>query len=117
MEAAPAPPDGLVAEAESITVRRAGLPAVVEIRLPETYDYAAYDLDFGRWRALGAVRADGGDLPASGAASLYLPTGAQGPAFLIGEIANNQYPATVPVYKCPQLRVLVVSARKNRLHD
>lgn len=63
----------------------AGLPAVVEIRLPETYDYAAYDLDFGRWRALGAVRADGGDLPASGAASLYLPTGAQGPAFLIGD--------------------------------
>ncbi len=63
----------------------AGLPAVVEIRLPENYDYAAYDLDFGRWRALGAVRVDGGDLPASGASSLYLPTGAQGPAFLIGD--------------------------------
>lgn len=63
----------------------AGLPAVVEIRLPESYDYAAFDLDFPRWRALGAVRADGGDLPASGAASLYLPTGAQGPAFLISD--------------------------------
>ena len=63
----------------------AGLPAVVEIRLPETYDYAAFDLDFPRWRALGAVRADGGDLPSSGAASLFLPTGAQGPAFLIGD--------------------------------
>ena len=63
----------------------AGLPAVVEIRLPESYDYAAFDLDFPRWRALGAARADGGDLPASGAASLYLPTGAQGPAFLISD--------------------------------
>jgi membrane-bound lytic murein transglycosylase B len=63
----------------------AGLPAVVEIRLPENYDYAAYDLDFARWRALGAVRADGGALPTSGAASLYLPTGAQGPAFLISD--------------------------------
>lgn len=63
----------------------AGLPAVVEIRLPDNYDYAAYDLDFARWRALGAVRADGGALPTSGAASLYLPTGAQGPAFLISD--------------------------------
>lgn len=63
----------------------AGLPAVVEIRLPENYDYAAYDLDFGRWRALGAGRADGGALPSSGSASLYLPTGAEGPAFLISD--------------------------------
>ena len=61
----------------------AGLPAVVEIRLPESFDYAAFDLDFARWRALGVTRADGEALPASGAASLYLPTGASGPAFLI----------------------------------
>lgn len=61
----------------------AGLPAVVEIRLPENFDYAAFDLDFARWRALGAARADGGVLPRDGAASLYLPTGASGPAFLI----------------------------------
>ena len=32
---------------------------------------------------LGVTRADGGALPASGAASLYLPAGANGPAFLI----------------------------------
>ncbi len=61
----------------------AGLPAVVEIRLPDGFDYAAYDLDFARWRRLGATRADGGALPESGAASLYLPAGANGPAFLI----------------------------------
>lgn len=61
----------------------AGLPAVLEIRLPQAFDYASFDLDFPRWRALGATRADGEALPASGAASLYLPTGANGPAFLI----------------------------------
>lgn len=61
----------------------AGLPAVVEIRLPDGFDYAAFDLDLARWRALGVARADGGALPASGAASLYLPAGASGPAFLI----------------------------------
>lgn len=62
-----------------------GLPAVVEIRLPESFDYADFDLDFARWRALGALRADGDALPASGAASLYLPAGAAGPAFLISD--------------------------------
>lgn len=61
----------------------AGLPAVVEVRLPEGFDYAAFDLDFARWRQLGVARADGGALPSSGAASLYLPAGAGGPAFLI----------------------------------
>jgi membrane-bound lytic murein transglycosylase B len=63
----------------------AGLPAVVEIRLPDGFDYAAFDLDFSRWRALGVTRADGEALPASGAASLYLPAGASGPAFLISD--------------------------------
>ncbi|WP_424361071.1 lytic murein transglycosylase [Methylocystis parvus] len=62
-----------------------GLPAVVEVRLPEGFDYATFDLDFPRWRALGVTRADGGALPASGAASLYLPAGASGPAFLISD--------------------------------
>lgn len=63
----------------------AGLPAVVEVRLPEGFDYAAFDLDFARWRALGVARADGEALPAGGAASLYLPAGASGPAFLVSD--------------------------------
>lgn len=61
----------------------AGVPAVVEVRLPEGFDYGAFDLDFARWRQLGVTRADGGALPGGGAASLYLPAGANGPAFLI----------------------------------
>jgi membrane-bound lytic murein transglycosylase B len=63
----------------------AGVPAVVEIRLPQGFDYAEFDLDFSRWRALGVTRADGEALPPSGAASLYLPAGASGPAFLISD--------------------------------
>ncbi|MFO1124386.1 MAG: lytic murein transglycosylase [Methylocystis sp.] len=63
----------------------AGLPAVIEVRLPDGFDYAAFDLDFGRWRQLGVTRAAGGALPTSGAASLYLPAGANGPAFLISD--------------------------------
>ncbi len=61
----------------------AGLPPVIEIRLPDGFNYAEYDLDLSRWRALGVTRADGAALPGEGAASLYLPTGAAGPAFLI----------------------------------
>ena len=64
---------------------RADLPAVVEVRLPENYDYAAIDLDFSQWRSLGVTRANGESLPKSGAASLYFPAGALGPCFLISE--------------------------------
>jgi len=63
----------------------AALPWAVEVRLPDGFDYAAFDLDLSQWRALGVTGADGGALPASGAASLYLPAGANGPAFLISD--------------------------------
>jgi membrane-bound lytic murein transglycosylase B len=61
----------------------AGVPAVIETRVPGGFDYAAFDRDLAQWRAAGFSRADGGDLPARGPASLYLPAGAAGPAFLI----------------------------------
>jgi len=61
----------------------AALPWGVEARIPQTFDYAQFDLDFAQWRALGFTRMDGAALPASGAASLYLPAGANGPAFFI----------------------------------
>ena len=59
------------------------LPWGLEVVLPKEFDYAAFDLDFAQWRALGVGPAEGGSLPASGPASLYLPAGAAGPAFLI----------------------------------
>jgi membrane-bound lytic murein transglycosylase B len=59
------------------------LPWGVETRLPSDFDFAAYDMDFSQFRALGFTGAGGEPLPASGPASLYLPAGAAGPAFLI----------------------------------
>ena len=60
-----------------------GLSWGYETRVPENFDYATFDMDFAKFRSLGFARADGGALPASGAASLYLPTGAAGPSFLL----------------------------------
>jgi peptidoglycan lytic transglycosylase B len=60
-----------------------GLSWGYEALVPENFDYANFDMDFAKFRSLGFTRADGGALPASGAASLYLPTGAAGPAFLL----------------------------------
>jgi membrane-bound lytic murein transglycosylase B len=61
----------------------AALPWGIEVRIPAGFDYANYDLDLAQWRSLGFRRTDGSDIPPSGAASLYLPAGANGPAFLI----------------------------------
>jgi len=61
----------------------AGLPWGIEVVVPKDFDYADFDLDLSQWRALGFARADGDALPARGPASLYLPAGARGPAFLI----------------------------------
>ena len=56
----------------------------VEVRLPARFSYPTLQADFGRWAALGIRRADGGALPKHGAATLFLPEGAGGPAFLLG---------------------------------
>ncbi len=61
------------------------LPAVMEVSVPENFDWKPVDLDLGQWRRLGFARADGEALPSAGAASLYMPEGAAGPAFLITE--------------------------------
>lgn len=61
------------------------LPAVMEVIVPDNFDWKPVDLDLSQWRSLGFARADGEALPSSGAASLYLPEGAAGPAFLVTE--------------------------------
>ena len=61
------------------------VPAVMEVVVPQDFDWKPVDLDLSAWRRLGFARADGEALPASGAASLFLPEGAAGPAFLITE--------------------------------
>jgi lytic murein transglycosylase len=56
----------------------------MEVRLPARFSYSTLHADFSRWAALGVKRADGGSLPERGAATLFLPEGAGGPAFLLG---------------------------------
>ena len=60
-----------------------GLSWGYETLVPDNFDYANFDMDFAKFRSLGFTRPGAAELPASGAASLYLPTGAAGPAFLL----------------------------------
>jgi lytic murein transglycosylase len=61
---------------------RPGLPPLVEVRVPPNFDYASLQQDFAAFAQAG-FSALGGPLPASGAAMLFFPTGAAGPAFLL----------------------------------
>ena len=62
-------------------------PWGLEITLPQGFDYdqtsERVKKPVADWQALGVRRADGGDLPDHGAASVLLPGGARGAAFLI----------------------------------
>ncbi len=65
-----------------------GKPWAYEVRLPKDFDFSIADLDAQKplsdWAAMGVERADGAALPANDdAASLYLPAGARGPAFML----------------------------------
>lgn len=65
-----------------------GQPWGVEVRLPAGFDLARADPQIRQpaaaWQAEGLVAADGAALPALTDASLLLPAGARGPAFLVG---------------------------------
>ncbi len=66
---------------------RTGLPAAFEVALPERMDWDYADRtarhDFATFRRLGFRRPDGAALPPSGKGGLFLPTGANGPAFIV----------------------------------
>ena len=53
------------------------------VRLPDGFDLNRYAADLSDFAGRGVRRIDGGDLPDKGAASVFLPGGAGGPAFLI----------------------------------
>jgi membrane-bound lytic murein transglycosylase B len=64
---------------------RSGEPVFLHVALPPTFDFAAADgrMTTLEWTAKGVLAADGSALPWGLAeAELYLPAGAQGPAFL-----------------------------------
>ena len=64
---------------------RAGLPWGMEVKLPMGFAFASLHGSFAAFRAQGVVNADGAPLRAEGAATLFLPSGASGPAFLLSD--------------------------------
>ena len=67
---------------------QAGQPWGVEVRLPASFDYGRADPSVVRsateWAADGMTTVDGSGLPELPNASVLLPAGARGPAFLVG---------------------------------
>jgi membrane-bound lytic murein transglycosylase B len=63
-------------------------PWGVEVRLPQDFDYALADdavrRDSSAWASAGVASIDGQPLPPMASASLLLPAGAAGPAFMVG---------------------------------
>jgi lytic murein transglycosylase len=60
-----------------------GLPWGFEVELPDGFDFRNQRQGFGSWAGLGLKRTDGKPLPRTGEATLFLPGGARGPAFLV----------------------------------
>ncbi|WP_230531411.1 lytic murein transglycosylase [Microvirga roseola] len=60
-----------------------GLPWGFEVQLPKGFDFRYLELNFPQWQTLGLRRVDGKAMPSAGNARLFLPGGAQGPAFLV----------------------------------
>lgn len=64
---------------------RPGLPWGAEVALPAKFNFASLHRSFPAFASLGVKEAGGGALPATGESTLYLPSGARGPAFLLSE--------------------------------
>jgi lytic murein transglycosylase len=64
---------------------RENLPWGMEVVLPPGFDFGSLHRTFAAFSALGAVAADGSPIRAGGDATLFLPSGAGGPAFLLSD--------------------------------
>jgi membrane-bound lytic murein transglycosylase B len=62
-----------------------GSPWGFEVAVPAGFDYRKGRATYPEWAALGVKRLDGQPLPSEGNAIMFFPSGAGGPAFLIGE--------------------------------
>lgn len=80
-------PDALASTANYLRQKgwRPGLPWVVEVAMPGTLDLSVHRRGFADWAAAGLQRTDGQPLPGTGQATLFMPAGVRGPAFLLGE--------------------------------
>jgi membrane-bound lytic murein transglycosylase B len=62
-----------------------GLPWGMEVILPKNFDFAFLHKNFADFAARGIRPSNGAALPARGEATLFLPAGSQGPAFLLSD--------------------------------
>jgi lytic murein transglycosylase len=78
-------PDALASTANYLRQQgwQPGLPWGFEVELPERFDFRNFRLGFASWSHLGVRRMDGKPMPRAGEATLFLPGGASGPAFLV----------------------------------
>ena len=83
-------PDALASSANVLAQAgwKSGKPWGYEVTLPAGFDYESADLDHTQpvaaWKKLGVKTALGGELPTNDEpGAVYLPAGAQGPAFLV----------------------------------
>ena len=83
-------PDALASTANYLRQQgwQPDLPWGFEVELPEGFDFRHLRHGFASWQSLGLRRLDGGAFPRSGEATLYLPGGARGPAFLVTDNYN-----------------------------
>jgi membrane-bound lytic murein transglycosylase B len=86
------------------------LPWGYEVTLPKNYDYRSRRGTFSQFARSGVKRIDGGALAGSAEASLFLPAGAEGPAFLI--TANY---AAIKAYNASDAYALAVAHLADRI--
>jgi membrane-bound lytic murein transglycosylase B len=78
-------PDALASTANFLRQQgwQPGLPWGFEVALPQGIDLRQNRRGFAAWESAGLRRVDGKAMPRSGEATLFLPAGARGPAFLV----------------------------------
>ena len=82
-----------------------------EVIVPNGFDYRRSRATYPEWAALGLKRMDGSPLPSDGNAILFFPSGAAGPAFLVGE--NFE---VIMRYNTSDVFALAVSHLADRAH-
>jgi lytic murein transglycosylase len=83
-------PDALASTANYLREKgwEPGLPWGFEVKLPRGFDFRNLRQGFASWQSLGLRRVDGKGMPRSGEATLFLPGGKGGPAFLVTDNYN-----------------------------